>query len=305
MEQTRSWIPVALAASVAALLYYSGVLSFLFAVPIQVILVRYGKQTAVQGALAAAALMVLGRFVLAGVSAAELVNAMMPIGMLAAVLVFNLWRGVRWSHRLTAAAVVAVVGSYPALRILIGTGAEAVALRDQLAGAMQMFGVGVDSVALIEYVRRTVVNSVGGAMIAAVAATWWLGTSIALRPTGAMVALVAARVDDRYVWLLIGGLGTVVAGWLFDINWLLVALGWTAAAIAAFLFGVQGVGSLQYLVLTKTGKPHLTRLVITFTMVALIVPGLNVAALFGLPLLGVSELWVNYRRRRNNESHSQ
>lgn len=313
MEDTRSWIPVAFTAVAASVLYYSGMLAFLFAVPVQFVLVRYGREAGFKSAIAAGASIILGRVFLVirltgGLSGAYgglLMDAMMPLGILTGVMLFNQARSQRWPQRLVIASLVAIAGSYPILRMVVSTGPEADALRVHMANAMQMFGVVLESDVLVDYVRRVILHSIGAAMVSTIAATWWFGTSLALRPAGGAIALITARVDDSFVWLLIGGMALVVGGWLLQIHWVLVAIGWNATAIGAFLFGIQGLGILQYIVLTRTGKPHLTRLVITFAILALIIPGTNVAVMFGLPLLGVSELWVNFRRRRGHENHSQ
>jgi hypothetical protein len=66
--------------------------------------------------------------------------------------------------------------------------------------------------------------------------------------------------------------------------------------IMAALYGLQGFGLLQYLMVKKNVNPGIRRMTGWFIPLSLLIFPLNLAVLFLLPGLGVSELWINYRR---------
>ncbi|MFA7565831.1 MAG: hypothetical protein WCY01_02310, partial [Alkalispirochaeta sp.] len=75
--------------------------------------------------------------------------------------------------------------------------------------------------------------------------------------------------------------------------------------IASFLFAVQGIGILQHLVVRRGGSPTAERWVITGVLILMFLPGLNIVVSVGLPLFGMSELWIDYKRGESYESNTE
>ena len=77
---------------------------------------------------------------------------------------------------------------------------------------------------------------------------------------------------------------------------------WNIGLIGLFVFGMQGIGIIQT-ILDRRAVSRQIRVVISAGMVFMVFwPGVNLVVLIGLPVLGVSELWIHYRKERKEES---
>lgn len=307
----QPYVGLLVSAALAIALFYSGVFAFLFAVPVQVTYLRRGRDAGYAAtALTAGGVLLVHIAQIVRFGAADgrivrvlLLDALMPIGLLAAVTLFNVVRGYPWWARLLAGTAVALLGAFPSLRLLAAVGGDDAGLSEQLTGMLTMLGVAEDPAFLIEAVRRIVFSTIGLGLMAAIAATWWLGRGIALRGTSGELSLRAARVDDRIVWFVITGLTGVVMEWLVEVPVAIGILGWNLALMGAFLFAIQGLGIIQHLLRRRFESERAERWVITVALAALFVPGINAVVTIGLPLFGMSELWIDYRRGRGHEGH--
>ena len=72
--------------------------------------------------------------------------------------------------------------------------------------------------------------------------------------------------------------------------------GWNILLIMATLYGFKGLGIIQnFMKILKFPPPM--RMMIIFTLSLLLVqPGINYFILIGVPLLGVSEIWIKYEK---------
>jgi uncharacterized protein YybS (DUF2232 family) len=96
------------------------------------------------------------------------------------------------------------------------------------------------------------------------------------------------------VWIFLGGWTVVLATLVVDMP-VLESLAWNIALSATLLYMVQGVSILAFLVRKRNPGATATRIFfLSFLLVML--PGVNVIPLAVLPLLGVSETWIGYRK---------
>lgn len=298
-------------AAVSALLFYTGFFSFVFAIPVQVTFTRHGERRGLQTAAATAAVILVAHVsqvmrlqAAAGVSAGALIlDALMPAGFLAGLVVFNMARGLWW-WRLMMATAVATGAALPGLVSLLGWVSDGAGGREQVAAVFAALGMGENWQIWLEVVRRVLFSSIVFGMATGIAANWWLGRSIVLRMYGEAGTLRKARVPEAFVWAVIAGLSLVVASWLREFVWAGV-LGWNVLLFSAFLFAVQGVGIIQHLLALRGVGEHGQRMVVTGAIIGAIVPGINVLVLGGLPLLGISEIWIDYKRGEYDESNTQ
>ncbi|MCX7788642.1 MAG: YybS family protein [Spirochaetes bacterium] len=124
---------------------------------------------------------------------------------------------------------------------------------------------------------------------------WVVGSRIGLRsrgiyPVGSVVGTV--QLPEKLIWGFLLGWFGVLLSLIRPLGWVSI-LFWNVALLSTVLYGMQGVEILRYFL----RKLQRLRAVILFMIVLfLFIPGLNVLIMFGIPLLGVSELWIQYRR---------
>ena len=132
---------------------------------------------------------------------------------------------------------------------------------------------------------------------------WWAGRLASARTTGPAsrpARLHDFKLPDVYVWPLIGSLALVLADVAFGIG-AMAAIAWNAGLIMLFLFGLQGLGIVQF-VFARYSVSRTMRVVVYAVLAVMFVsPGANIAVIVGIPALGVSEIWLKYRTRRRKD----
>ena len=102
------------------------------------------------------------------------------------------------------------------------------------------------------------------------------------------------QVPEYVLWVFLGSWTVVLATLLVDMP-LMESLAWNVALSSSLLYMVQGMSILASLVRTRNpGAPATRIFLLAFLLVLL--PGVNVIPVIGLPILGVSETWVRYRK---------
>ncbi|TVR67604.1 MAG: hypothetical protein EA427_13160 [Spirochaetaceae bacterium] len=296
-------------ALLSAVLFYSGFFTFLFAVPVQVAWTRHGMQRGVSAAGITGLLILVSHAVQAvrltgGASGLVLVDALMPLGLLGGLVIFNGARQYPWWLRLLAGGALALAGAFPSLRIIAMLGQENGEVTQQFSSMLAMMGIEHGQTAWIALVRRVVLNSVGIALVAGIAANWWLGTGIVLRSRGTSVTLRGVSVPEQLIWMVIGGLAIILMTWVSGAD-RLAPLGWNLFLVGGFLFALQGVGVIQHLLYRRGLAQQGERWVLTVLLVGLFIPGINIVVAGGLPLLGMSELWIDFKRGERYEGNSE
>jgi hypothetical protein len=310
-------------------LYLFGVGRVLFLVPLQVISVRRGAAgLAAAGGIAVIALAVIR---LAGLLPAPLdEGALLASGaevavfllLAAGLAVANLrLAGTRALVRLLAATgcvclagapLVAVLAASPAMvRLVDGVFADTsrmlqsiFATGDSVAGTVLEALIVPDM--LKAMIREYLLHSFVLAIFALLAFSWWAGSTAAARAPQPAAAprwrFAVFRLEGWWLWPLIASLALVAADLLglgdrTPGTWAVYAsyAAWNAALVMLFLFGLQGLAILRFLLekrgLARFGWP----LVVAIVLAALVTPRLNAVAAVVLPLFGASENWVRYR----------
>jgi hypothetical protein len=107
--------------------------------------------------------------------------------------------------------------------------------------------------------------------------------------------VVRFRLPVAAVWVLIAAWAAVLGSVLLDLGWLDFAI-WNLAFLALAVYAIQGLAILWHL-LERRKVRRGTRIGIAVALVVgLLVPGLNLVFLLGVPGLGISEVWVDYHR---------
>lgn len=132
-------------------------------------------------------------------------------------------------------------------------------------------------------------------------AGWWLGSLWGARSLGMpspVGRLLAFRVEPWFIWAALVSGAVVLADLLLGGAGPLSYVGWNVLAIFLFLFGLQGIGVLQWLY-RRYNVPAPMRVMIGVSLAFMVLSNVfSLVPLLGLPLLGMSETWVDFKRPR-------
>lgn len=133
--------------------------------------------------------------------------------------------------------------------------------------------------------------------------SWWLGTVIGARSVGKKTGITRVadfKLPDTYIWPLIASLGLVLGTLLVPVEFLEI-LAWNSLLILMFLYGVAGLGILRFL-FKKLKIPMGFRWLLILAIIILVMtPRINFIILILVPGLGVSEIWLKYRREERSK----
>ncbi len=138
---------------------------------------------------------------------------------------------------------------------------------------------------------------------------WYIGTHMGRRTQFGSVRLAAfqdrlrpegLKMPDYMIWLLLVSWGSVILSLYVEIGPLQYVV-WNLALVVGFLYGLQGIGIVQYLMRKRSVSRGLRYVLIIAVVALLFVPVANLVVLIGFPLFGVSETWIHYRRIERSE----
>ncbi|MGE4453915.1 MAG: DUF2232 domain-containing protein [Sphaerochaeta sp.] len=104
------------------------------------------------------------------------------------------------------------------------------------------------------------------------------------------------KVPEVTLWVFLGSWALVLLLILLKASYLYRSLALQVALSSSVLYAVQGMAIVVHFVLRKGIAVNTTRLFSTLFLLAFLIPGVNVLVVFVLPLLGVTETWIMYRR---------
>ena len=124
---------------------------------------------------------------------------------------------------------------------------------------------------------------------------WYIANSILRKwKKEKQFKLVNFSVPEVMIWPLIVILTGVLMDTIFGINKLGYIM-WNGAFIMIFIYGLHGIGLIKYLLDRFKVSGNGRRFIAIFSVAILLIPGINLVLLLGVPILGVSELWIRYR----------
>ncbi|TVR86797.1 MAG: hypothetical protein EA428_14075 [Spirochaetaceae bacterium] len=296
----------------SALFYQLGFVLFLFLVPLQVLFERKGEQPFFVASISAWAAIALIRMfelrrmeALAGLGALAAIDIAVP-----AVFLFGLWvmnsrhpQLPSTIYRLLIAGLVSIVVLVPgAVALLSHEGARSL-MTDQFRmvyNSIVSAGGGVAVITFDEFLVMSgslLASSFAFMYLVVLSSNWLLGKVIGSSAERALAlrALGGFQVPLQLTWpALISW-----AGMLFS---LVLPLGpfrfvfWNAGLTALLLYGVQGIAIIRHEFERRNLSRGARTLFVGAMVLGLMIPGLNILVLIGVPLLGISELWINYYR---------
>jgi hypothetical protein len=309
------------AGAASGLLYLSILFSFAFLLPVQVAFGRNGRRSGLAAAGISAAILCVAfgwRLAAAGaLSAGNLAESLaVPLVLLGALALVNApFKGDPAPvYRILAATALCACAALPAIIALSRDASIATYLEGRIG-------------AFLAPMRQAVAGAGDGYEASALAAS--------LDPKD-LVAMSIAMLRDSYaavIFLLIGGsrrLGNRLSGqgsrgredsgaidelrlpyplvWAFLISWSLVlaaeflrapeaasAFAWNCALVLSLAYAAQGLGIATHLFKSWNMPKSMRILIAVMAVISLVTPvGMAVAA--ALPLLGVTEIWIHYRK---------
>lgn len=308
----------------AAALAFSqmNVLFFLFLVPLQIVYHRRDLESFVMSGAAVALLVLVFGFVRTrGITSAELRRGLLvmeltlPFLLLAGLFWVNYSRqyGYRALYRVLSGTAGAAVLGIPIiiglsrnleLTNLLNEQFEAVA-RGFQSGFTRQEGFESSVLAgvlaperMVEYTKSVLFKSCVFFFFILLTACWYIGDLIRMRFAGDYRRrLDDFTMPDFFIWpLIVGWSGVLLDTWrnigVFGYVF------WNVGLILLFLYGLQGIGVLRAL-FNRYRIPVFMRMFIGLVCIMLAArPGLNLIVFIGIPGLGVSELWIRYRRNQ-------
>jgi hypothetical protein len=131
---------------------------------------------------------------------------------------------------------------------------------------------------------------------------WWLGTIIGARSMGKQPGLTRVadfKLPDRYVWPLIASLALVVLNLVIPARPLEI-LAWNALLMLGFLYGISGLGIIRFLLRKRNVRPGVRWLLFIGIIILAMTPRFGIVVFILIPGLGVSEVWLKYRREERS-----
>lgn len=326
----RIWIETGVFAAVSLALHLLAPGVFLFLIPLQVLAVRRGRSAFGYGVLLLVMLAALVEMATSGtradLTAAEgyLHNIQL---FLSAALLGGLWlvnepRVLPYRHLLRIMIVTGAAGlvAVPFVGGLLSDPEFAPAMRAYIAD-QPLLRVSLNPSAALDAPPPTAAavdlfaDTIGEVLLRGVmflylvylVTAWWLGSLWGARSMGMrspVGRLVAFRLEPWCIWAILSSgaavLGDAVLGEIGPLRY----AGWNVFSVFLFLFTLQGIGVLQWLY-RRYNVPGPMRVMIGIALVFMLFrPVLTFVPVFGLPLLGISETWVDFKRpppeRRTN-----
>ena len=148
---------------------------------------------------------------------------------------------------------------------------------------------------IIEATAKLVFRNFLFAYFIMLAGSWYIADGISRRMEKKQrFRLIEYFVPEIMIWPLIILLAGVLIDVFIGIGWFGYLM-WNGTFIMILIYGLHGIGLIKYLLNKYKVSRRSRRFIAIFTVAVLLMPGINLVIFIGIPLLGVSELWVRYR----------
>ncbi|MEE8441774.1 MAG: DUF2232 domain-containing protein [Spirochaetia bacterium] len=330
------WTDVVGLAVAAVLLFRSGLLLLVFLIPIQIVWVRRGERAGLLssgfflGALAFLKFVdyLRIRSMLNGASGGLgllFLDIVLPVAFLAGLYLLNtprlIMRVADGVHELSvverfgATVLTAAIIYVPTIVLVYLSGSVdgIIAAQVELISSLLIVvdATADEILALTRLVIRIFLSGFLFGFFIILVGGWWLGTGLALGKRLAlpgpnevaerlrMLSITRFCVPGVMIWIVIAAWGAVLVSMLVDVGWLSFVM-WNFAFLTLAMYAIQGLAVIWHLLdRRKIARAQRVGLAVAL-VIGLLIPGLNLVFLLGLPGLGISEVWVNYHRFDSN-----
>jgi hypothetical protein len=312
----REWIELGIFTGSAFLLYQVGALFFLMSVPLFILGFRRGERT-VSYALVLLVCMVLLQvfFRTRGIEDEVLrrfffmLEIVYPLAILAGTAIV-FWGKGRLLYRLLMATAAVLIISLPVAGIYSGSQEVMGFLKEQTQlileavrasvgntvpteGEMMLTTLDADTV--YELISQLFVKNFIFSYFLVISAGWLIADKFYSRMEGKKsFSLLGFHAPEILLWPVLGAwtgiLLDVIAGIPF-----VGFLFWNYGMILLCIFALQGVAILKFL-FGQYGVSRIIQMLVVFSAaIVLMTPYINLVLIAGIPLLGLSEIWIRYR----------
>lgn len=232
-----------------------------------------------------------------------------PVALLAGALIVSMFSGRSLFKMLIASGLFAVVS----IPFIIGysKNSEVISfLKEQIGYVSHMVTAGLGkstspdaSAVLSEFSPEKIVTLVKtiflrdfvAAYFFLLSGSWFISDAAACRKNKSRRFKVELfTVPEWFIWIFIVSLVGLLVDHLIGMGWW-GYLFWNSTLILLIVYGIDGVGVMRNLFKKYNVTRQKQRSVYMIIFILLIIPGINLVVLLGIPGLGVSELWVKYR----------
>lgn len=104
------------------------------------------------------------------------------------------------------------------------------------------------------------------------------------------------KLPEEMVWAFLLSFLIVLLSLVIDFNTTLRVVVWNIALFFGVLYAIQALAILLYKMNAKGRKMGAVKLFILVAILTILLQGLNIVIIFGLPIFGVTETWFTYRK---------
>lgn len=103
------------------------------------------------------------------------------------------------------------------------------------------------------------------------------------------------KLPENFVWVFLGSWSLVLVSLVVNLPFIDL-IGWNVALATTLLYMVQGISIVAMFIRRKNPNVTATR-VFVLALISAFLPGINLVIWIALPLLGVGETWINFRKK--------
>jgi hypothetical protein len=314
------WIEVFGFSFLSILLYQAGLFLVLFAIPIQVLYIRRGEEALLYGILVQIFGILLVSFLrFRNIQDGSLESNIFLLELYAPVIFSgglfivssNRIKIKRRYYKFLFAAVLSGLVGIPYLMFL----QKNQDLNDLILGQIQIINnlfaangaeqveSGVGQIVLnpentLEFAKSLFYSTYLFGYLILLGGSWMVGSLIGNRTMRSKRKVVNLRtffIEEKNVWPLLFSWAIVLLSKIIDLG-IIRYIVWNTGLIMLLLYGLQGIGILQFLINKKNVVKNRRLFLGLLIFFLILTPGINLVLFIGVPVLGVSEIWIKYRK---------
>jgi hypothetical protein len=314
----------------SSLLFMSAILSFAFLLPVQMVFGRRGGREglAATGVSAACTFIAMASFMAATGGFAQASNHgpsglailagtfAVPTLLLLALALVNAPVAPRWSnaYRILAVSLIGALVAVGALLAADRNGAFSSFMEEQMGAGLSwlrsvaanpaggyessvleaMFEPKAWLAMLMELLR----NSVAALIFAMLSGSWWLGNRMSgfgSKGRERAQALDQVRMPYSFLWGFLLSWTYALAVVLLKAQGAVSEIAWNCVLVFSFAYAGTGLGIVSYL-LKSWNTPKSLRICLAIMAVIAMASPYGVVVIIALSILGVTEIWIHYRK---------